>query len=399
MSSFNPQGLHKAMRAQVDRHFLPGVSTALFHGQDVVDTFCYGQADIEAGRALHEDDLFRVFSNTKLISSVAVLILWERGCFELDTPVEEFLPALGQRQVLRAGATRINDTEPAASPITIRHLLTHTSGLSYGLFDPGSIMYQAYQDAVVRHPGKNLAEQLEALAGLPLGFHPGTAWEYSVATDVLGRLIEVLSGQSFGEFLKQEIFEPLAMTDTDFYVPSDKAQRLTTLYMSATPFTPSLPGLVRADDKPYPGAFLTKVPNESGGGGLVMSLGDMVKIVQSLLPGGQSRLKPETIQAMNTNQLPEGMCVAFPNLPRLTWRGFGLGSSVAISRGPLDPAGIEGCVTWGGLAGTHWWYHPTLNVGGVLMTQRFFGQADSHVVAFLNESFGALSALANNRAP
>ena len=399
MSTFNPQGLHKAMRAQVDRHFLPGVSTALFHKQEVIDTFCYGQADIEAGRALQQDDLFRVFSNTKLVTSVAVLILWERGCFELDTPVEQFLPALGQRRVLRAGAIRIDDTEPAASPITIRHLLTHTSGLSYGLFDPGSIMYQAYQDAVVRHPSKTLSEQLEALAGLPLGFHPGTAWEYSVATDVLGRLIEVLSGQSFGEFLKQEIFEPLAMTDTGFYVPPDKAHRLTTLYMSATPFTPSLPGLVRADDKPYPGAFLTKVPNESGGGGLVMSLTDMVKTVQSLLPGGQSLLNPQTIEAMNTNQLPDGMCVVFPNFPRLTWRGFGLGSSVAISRGPLDPSGIEGCVTWGGLAGTHWWYHPQMNVGGVLMTQRFFGQADSHVVAFQNESFGALSALANDHTP
>ncbi len=398
MSSFNPQGLHKAMRAQVDRRFVPGVSTALFHGQELVDTFCCGHADIEADRLLRDDDLFRVFSNTKLISSVAVLILWERGCFELDTPVEQFLPALRKRQVLRAGATRIDDTEPAASPMTIRHLLTHTSGLSYGLFDPGSVMYQAYQDAVVRHPGKTLTEQVEALAGLPLGFHPGTAWEYSVATDVLGRLVEVLSGKSFGEFLTHEIFEPLAMTDTGFYVPPDKTERLTTLYMSATPFTPGLPGLVRADDKPYPGAFTTKVPNESGGGGLVMSLGDMVRIVQSLLPGGSSVLKPETIAAMNTNQLPEGMCIQFPNLPRLTWRGFGLGSSVAISRGPLDPEGIEGCVTWGGLAGTHWWYHPSMNIGGVLMTQRFFGQADAHVVSFLNESFCALSALAKSGA-
>jgi len=394
MNALNPRGLHEAMRNQVDRRCLAGVSTALIHRQQLVDTFCYGKADIEAGITLREDHLFRAFSNTKLITSCAVMILWERGLFGLDDPIEQYLPALGNRRVLRVGATSIDDTEPARSSITIRQLLTHTSGLAYGLFDPGTVLFQAYQDAVVRHPGKTLAEQVDALAGLPLSFQPGTNWEYSVATDVLGRLIEVVSGDSFGALLKNEVFGPLGMPDTAFYVPATKADRLTTLNMTSLPFSPGVAGLVRADDKPFPGAYLTKMPNESGGGGLVTTLGDMVRIVCSLLPGGRSVLKPETIAMMHTNQLPSGMCVAFPNMPRLTWRGFGLGSSIAIARGPLDPPGIEGCVTWGGLAGTVWWLHPGLQTAAVLMTQRYFGQADAHVVSFMNESFKALSSMA-----
>jgi len=166
--------LHAAMRAQVDRQFLPGVSTALLRGREVVDRFCCGFADKEAGNALREDHIHRIFSSTKLATSCAVMQLVEEGRIGLDDPVEGYIPELGGRQVLRPGATRIDDTEPARSSITIRHLMTHTSGLSYGVFDPGTVQFVAYNERGVGSPLKTLAEIVTVLATLPLSFHPGT---------------------------------------------------------------------------------------------------------------------------------------------------------------------------------------------------------------------------------
>lgn len=389
MSHFNPSGMHAAMRAQVDQQFLPCVSTALLRGREVVDIFCYGHADREAGVALREDHIFRAFSNTKLATSCAVMLLWEQGLFQLDDPVERYLPMFAKRRVLRAGASSIDDTEPARSPITIRQLLTHTSGLSYGLFDPGTLLFSAYQKAAVRHPAKTLEQQLDDLAPLPLAFHPGSRWEYSVASDVLARLVEVLSTERFGAFLSRRIFEPLSMVDTDFYVPESKVDRLTTLYVGVDLAKPSMPGLLRADDKPYPGAYLKRVPCESGGGGLVTTLGDTVRLIQSLLPGGTMLLKPETIALMKTNQLNTGMHLDFPNMPRMDGRGFGLGSSVAIAPGPYDPEEIVGEVSWGGLAGTMWWFNPRLNIAGVLMTQRYFAPGHVYALVYKKEAYRA----------
>ena len=222
MAEHDFKAFHSAMKTQVDENFLPGVSTALLSGRDVVDTFCYGFADKEAGIPLLEDHIFRMFSSTKLVTSCAVLMLFEEGRIKWDDPIETYIPELGARQVLRPSATSIDDIEPANASITIRHLMTHTSGLSYGMFDPGTVMFNAYNSAVVMHPGKQLSEMMTTLASLPLSFHPGTQWEYSVATDVLGRLVEVVSGVSFSKFLSIRIFEPLGMIDTDFWVPATK---------------------------------------------------------------------------------------------------------------------------------------------------------------------------------
>ena len=146
--------------------------------------------------------------------------------------------------------------------------MTHTSGLSYGVFDPGTVMFNAYNSAVVMYPGKSLCEMMTTLAALPLSFHPGTQWEYSVATDVLGRLVEVVSGKSFGKFLSSRIFEPLGILDTDLWVPAAKLTRLCALYVGVDLMNPSKPGLHRADGKPFPGAYTSKLPRESGGGDL-----------------------------------------------------------------------------------------------------------------------------------
>jgi CubicO group peptidase (beta-lactamase class C family) len=268
--------------------------------------------------------------------------------------------------------------------------MTHTSGLSYGLFDPGAIMFKAYNSAAVRHPGKSLSEMITALSALPLAFHPGTQWEYSVATDVLGRLVEVVSGESFGKFLSRRIFEPLGMTDTDFWVPEAKLKRLCAMYVGEDLLDPTKPGLHRADDKPFPGAYTKKLPLESGGGGLVSTLGDTVKFIQSFLPGGPALLKADTIDLMYRNQLASDLCVRFPNKPAFTSKGFGLGSSVTIGTSELEPAEVVGEVGWGGFAGTIWWINPRIGIAGVLMTQRYFGFGNPYSFEFKSQAYKAL---------
>jgi CubicO group peptidase (beta-lactamase class C family) len=390
MSSLNITALHAAMQAQVDQEFLPGVSTAVLRGGEVSDIFVCGFANKEAGVALREDHIFRAFSNTKLVTSCAVLLLWEEGRFDFDDAIEKYIPELGRRQVLRPGAASVEDTEPASTSITIRQLMTHTSGLTYGIFDPTTVLAKAYGKAALRHPGRPLKDFIADLAPLPLAFQPGKRWEYSVATDVLGRLIEVISGQTLGTFISRRIFEPLGMVDTDFYVPESKTSRLTSLYVGVDITNPAKAGLLRADASPYPGAYLSRPAFESGGGGLVTTLLDMVRLVHSMLPGGPPLLKPGTIAKMSTNQLPDGMWVEFPNMPPFLGRAFGLGSSVAVQAGPYDPKEVTGEVSWGGLAGTVWWFNPRLDIAGVLMTQRYYGQGGLHTIAFRKEVYRAL---------
>ncbi len=382
--------LHAAMRAQVDQEFLPGVSTALLRGRDVVDRFCYGSADREADVALREDHIFRIFSSTKLVTACAVMLLVEEGRIRLDDPVDAYIPELAARQVLRAGATRIDDTEPAQSPITLHHLMTHTSGLSYGIFDPGTLQFQAYRQAGVHHPMQDLAGMMKVLAPLPLSFQPGTQWEYSIASDVLGRVVEIASGESFGAFLARRIFEPLGMADTDFWVPPEKRERLCALYIGVDVLDPTKPGLLRADDKPYPGAFLNKLPRESGGGGLVSTLDDSVRLIQSLIPGGPTLLQPATLDQMFSNQLPAQLRVQFPNMPQQPGWRFGLGSSVRINCDPGTAEAVAGEVGWGGVAGTLWWINPRLGIAAVLMTQRYFGFGDPYAGEFNRHAYKAL---------
>jgi len=382
--------LHAALRAEVDRQFLPGVSTALLRGREVVDRFCCGFADREAGIALREDHLFRIFSSTKLVTACAVMLLVEEGRIGLDDPVEAFIPELGGRRVLRPGAVDIDDTEPAHSPITLQQLMTHTSGLSYGIFDPGSVLFQAYDKARVFDPAQDLAGMMRALAPLPLAFQPGSQWEYSVASDVLGRVVEIVAGESFGSFLTRRIFEPLGMNDTDFWVPPVKRDRFCALYVGVDPQDPTRPGLLRADDKPYPGAYLHKPVREAGGGGLVSTLEDSVRLVRSLIPGGPTLLQPATLQRMFSNQLPPGLHVRFPNAPLQPGRCFGLGSSVRIGGDPGEPEEVLGEVGWGGLAGTLWWINPRLGIAAVLMTQRYMGFGHPYAYEFKRQAYKAL---------
>jgi CubicO group peptidase (beta-lactamase class C family) len=369
-NSYDFGAVHAAMRRYVDANILAGVSSAVLVGRDLVDLNCVGWADKEQDDKLRVDHIFRVFSNTKLVTSCAAMLLFEEGRFRLEDPIEQYIPQLGSRRVLRPGATALDDTEPARAPITIRHLMSHSSGLSYGLLDPGTTIYKAYNERKVRDPSTSLADMIEALADLPLVFHPGTSWEYSVATDVMARLIEILTDKRFDSFIQSRILDPLGMVDTGFVVPEGRRHRFAAYYAGADLLDPMKPGLTRADHAPYPHAYLRPVPKLSGGGGLVSTLPDMVALLRSLLPGGPRLLKPETIALMMTNQLPEGVWIRFPGFGEIHGKGYGLAGSVTLVPSRIDPEGASGELQWGGIAGTHWWISPKADLAGLLMTQR-----------------------------
>src|SRR5262249_16270185 len=266
---------------------------------------------------------------------------------------ERFIPQLANRRVLRPGATSLDQTEPAVRPITIRHLMSHSSGLSYGLLDPGTLIFNAYKERKVVNPATTLAPIMALFAVLPLVFHPGMSWDYSVATDVLARLVEVISGQRFDAFIQSRILGPLGMVDTGFVV-SDR-DRLVAYYAGADLADPMKPGLTRADDAPYPGAYLRPFPRQSGGSGVGSTFPGIVAVIRSLLPGGPTLLKPDTIRLMMTNQLPEGVWIRFAAFGELRGRGHGLAGALILEPSAFDHQDARGELFWGGRAGTQWW--------------------------------------------
>jgi CubicO group peptidase (beta-lactamase class C family) len=360
-----------AMQRYIDGNLLSGISSAVLVGRDLVDVSCVGWADKEAQTPLRTDHIFRIFSNTKLITSCAALLLLEEGKLQLDDPIEKFIPQLANRKVLRPGAASLDDTEPAKRSITIRHLLSHSAGLSYGIFDPGTVIYKALNERGAYNPNTTLADMVDVLAELPLIYHPGTSWEYSLAIDVVARLIEVISGQSFDTFIKARILDPLGMVDTGFVVPEKDRSRFVAYYAGADPMDPMKPGLTRIDNAPYPGAYLRPFARLNGGGGLVSTLPDMVALIRSLLPGGPTLLKPETIALMMTNQLPDGQWIRFAMMGELPGKAHTLAGGLIVKpTAPIDHPDSAGEFYWGGVAGTQWWISPKHNMAGIMMAQR-----------------------------
>ena len=379
---------HAAMQRYVDGNLLSGFSSAVLVGRDLADVQCIGWADKEARIPLRVDHIFRIFSDTKLITSCAALLLFEEGRFQLDDPVERFIPQLANRRVLRPDATSLDQTEPAVRPITIRHLMSHSSGLSYGLLDPGTLIFKAYNERKVLNPATTLAEMMDALADLPLVFHPGASWEYSVATDVLARLVEVVSGQRFDAFLQSRILGPLGMVDTGFVV-SDR-NRLVAYYAGADPVDPMKPGLTRVDNAPYPNANLRPFPRQAGGSGLVSTLPDMVAFIRSLLPGGPTLLKPETTEQMMSNQLPDDVWIRFAAFGVLQGKGHGLAGALILEPSAFDHQDARGELFWGGRAGTQWWISPETNTAGLIMAQRDQGFAHPFAGEFKRLAYEAV---------
>ena len=372
MSGLDFSAAHAVLRAEVDQQRLAGVSAALMRGGELIDSFCTGLADVERGEPLRPDHIHRAFSNTKLVTSVLVLMLADEGRFAIDDPIKQWIPALGRLRVLRPGAASIDDTEPLHSDITIRQLLSHQSGMSHGVFDPDTVIYQAYHASGVRRVDTTLAEEMDLLAGLPLAYQPGEGWDYALGCDVLARLVEIVTGQRFSDALRSRLFGPLGMPDTGFVLRPDQLPRLTALYRGDLADVMK-PGLTRLDDTPWPNAYRQPVPRQSGAGGLFTTQADMLALLRQLMPGRPSVLKPETLAALFTDQLSADRHVHFAHLGKFPSLGFGLGG--AVTRGPsaLQGALGQGELQWGGLAGTHWFVSPATGLAGVVMAQRHWG--------------------------
>lgn len=355
----------------MEQNLLPGVSSLVLKDGEIIDSFCIGMADIEFGQKLRADHIHRAFSNTKLVTTTLTLLLHDQGHFALNDPIKKWIPEFAEVRVLRAGAGAITDTEPLQKDITIRHLLSHQAGLSHGVFDPGTLIYNAYHASGVRKADTTLAEMVPKLASLPLLFQPGHGWEYSMATDVLARLIEIVTGQSFADALRARIFEPLQMVDTAHLLRADQVSRLTTLYRGLDDTQPNLSGLNRLENVPWPNAFIAPVPRQAGTSGLITTQADMAQLLIHITGG--KLLKAATLSEMLKDQLAPEHCVHFYHTGAMPSFGFGLGGAVTRTSSALQPNSPIGEFQWGGLAGTHWSIAPTTGVVNVLMTQRHMG--------------------------
>ena len=370
--------LHESMRSYVERDILSCCSTLVLRGTDVLDCQTFGYMDVESKAPLRTDAIYRIYSNTKIVTSVALMMLYEQGKFTLDDPLSRFMPEFGDMRVLRDDAASADDVEDARSEILMRHILSHSAGFSYGFIEPESVIDQAYAAGgvdLLSNFSVDLEEFCNGVASLPLAYQPGTDWRYSVATDVCARMVEVLSGQKFDAYLKQHIFEPLGMQDTDFWVPPEKAERFITMYAPVDLLDPVKPGLIKADD-PAEGAYNSRRNLLSGGCGLVSTLADYTALIRMIVNGGEWNgariLQPETLALMRTNQLADGVYVRFP-MWEMTGTVFGLGFALRQNLQDTEPPGAQDEYHWGGMAGTHSWMAPGAGITGMCWTQRMPG--------------------------
>lgn len=382
---------HAVLSKHCTEHRLAGVSTVIVERGDVVDAACIGYADLEQATPFRPDHIHRAFSNTKLFTAVMTLMLVDEGKLALDDPIKRWIPAFGATRVLRPGATELDQTEPLARDITVRHLLTHTAGLSHGVFDVGTKIYNAYHASGVRSVQNDLAQIAERLPTLPLLFQPGEGWEYAMGPDVLARLVEIVTGQRYAAALKQRLLDPMGLADTGYVLRPEQVKRLAPLY-GGNIADPNEPGLKRLDDLPWPGAFVKPVAREGGSSGLVTTQADMLALLRHLVAGAGGPLRDATLAEMTRDQLPAQLCVQFINSGPVPALGFGLAGAVTRRAYDLEPHTPLGEMQWGGLAGTHWAISPRTGHMLVLMTQRYFGFWNPFWYEWKSAAYAALEA-------
>lgn len=352
----------------IDAGRIPGALTLVARRGEIAHFSALGLMDSERGKPTRKDTIYRIYSMTKPITTVALMMLYEEGRYQLNDPVGEFLPEWSDTEVWVSGEHPDFKTRPPDRAMTIRDLLSHQSGLTYGFTDDNPVD-RAYPNLIDRP----LAEWSTTLAGLPLLYSPGTAWNYSVSTDLCGYLVEVLSGQKFDAFLKERILGPLGMVDTAFYVPDDRLDRFAACYAPTAEN-----GFVLQDD-PEKSSYRNTPNLLSGGGGMVSTASDYFRLCQMLLNGGelegQRILSRKTIDLMTANHLPGGKSLADRAIPG-RWSeatfdgiGFGLGFSVVLEPSASQIVGSPGQYAWGGAASTAFWIDPVEEVIVVFMTQ------------------------------
>jgi CubicO group peptidase (beta-lactamase class C family) len=364
------------LRPHFDRYVedgrLPGWLVVV-HRDDETHVEYSGRRDLEADLPVEEDTLWRIYSMTKPITSVAAMMLWEEGHFELKDPVSRWLPEFADMRVFRGGAMAKVVTEPAREPIAIWHLLTHTSGLTYGFHhaNPVDALYRAAGFEWGSPPGMDLEACCGAWAELPLLFQPGSEWNYGVSTDVLGRVVEVISGQPLDEFLAARVLAPLGMVETWFSTPAPEHDRLAALY-APDPETGRATRSPASDAAKRPPEFL------SGGGGLVSSAADYLRFTRMLLGGGEldgvRLLSPRTLRMMASNHLPgHADLEAFgrPLFAETTFDGVGFGLGFSVVEDPVAGRypSSRGEFAWGGAASTAFWVDPAERMVVLFFTQ------------------------------
>lgn len=375
-------GLDGERLARIETHFarfvddgrLAGWSALVARQGRIAYLATAGDRNREVGSPVEAGTRWRIYSMTKPITSVAAMMLWEQGAFELKDPISKWIPSFSEARVFRGGSALKPVTEPAREPVRVWHLLTHTSGLTYGFHHahPVDTIYREAGYEWAQPRGVDLAGACDAWAGFPLLFQPGAEWNYGVSTDVLGRLVEVISGMPLDEFLQSQIFDPLGMTDTAFWVDEPDADDLATLY---------IPDPVNGRATPYErmGAAALRRPHcLSGGGGLVSTMADYHRFTSMLLGRGEldgvRLLGDRTLRMMTSNHLPGHADLETFGRPLFAETsfdgvGFGLGFSVTMDPVAGKVAASVGEYGWGGAASTTFWVDPTEQLTVTFMTQ------------------------------
>ncbi len=356
MSAARLERIAPVMQSWVDSGKIPCALTMIAREGRLVHVEKFGMQDVATAKPIEFDTIFRIYSMTKPITSVAVMMLYEEGHFQLNTPVSEFIPAFKDMKVYANHGDAIVDAE---REVTVKHLLTHTSGIIYG-GDWVHPINDRYKEATFF--AGDLEHMVNELGNIPLLHQPGDAWNYGMSTDVLGYLVEVVSGMPFAEFLKKRILEPLGMVDTDFSVPEEKADRYATLYEP----TEDGGGIQVLENAPVSSGPLSFF--HAGGAGLLSTAADYLRFCQMMLNEGEldgvRLLGRKTVELISMNHIPEDW--------QPLWRsgsGFGLGFAVVTNVADTHSLGSVGTYSWGGLASTTFWIDPVEELIGIFMTQ------------------------------